>query len=260
MRKLLLIIIAGLSFQSCSDSVQQEVGAVDIEKQLKEAVVKYPDSTLLIENLVQYYRENQNYDQALNITDSILKKDSTKQKWWEIKATLQYETDDTVAAIQSFERAVGIQPFPDLLISLGSLYAQTRNPGALMVSDALRNSPEQKYNKEAYFIKGLYYNYTASKPKAIRYFDSCLQIDHTYMFAYREKAIALYDLRNYTEAVKVLEKAVTLRNSYEEAHYWLGRCQEKLGNVEEAKLSYQNALLYDKDYVEAREALDRLRL
>ena len=127
-----------------------------------------------------------------------------------------------------------------------------------MIADALILANKAKAQKEAIFIKGLYYNYTGDKKKAIALFDSCLRIDYTYMFAYREKAIAMYDQGKYEEAAQVLIRAVTVQNNFDEGYYWLGQCYEKLNRKDEAIESYQKALLYDKDFVEAREALERL--
>ncbi|HEX7458923.1 MAG TPA: tetratricopeptide repeat protein, partial [Ginsengibacter sp.] len=79
-----------------------------------------------------------------------------------------------------------------------------------------------------------------------------------YMFSYREKAIALYDLGKYREALEVLKRAVTVQNNFDEGYYWMGKCYEKLGNKEDAIQSYQTALLYDKNFLEAREALNKL--
>jgi tetratricopeptide (TPR) repeat protein len=78
------------------------------------------------------------------------------------------------------------------------------------------------------------------------------------MYANREKAIALYSQTKYEEAIKVLNRAVTLQNNFDEGYFWLGKCYEKLNRKDEAIESYQNALLYDKNYIEAREALDRI--
>ena len=79
------------------------------------------------------------------------------------------------------------------------------------------------------------------------------------MFAYREKGIALYDMGKYEDAVIVLDKAVTLQNNFDEGYYWLGRCLEKLNKPNEAIEEYKMALLYAPDYVEAKEALERLK-
>jgi superkiller protein 3 len=79
------------------------------------------------------------------------------------------------------------------------------------------------------------------------------------MFAYREKGIALYDMGKYEDAITVLDKAVTLQNSFDEGYYWLGRCLEKLNKPNDAIEEYKTALMYTPDYVEAKEALERLK-
>ena len=111
---------------------------------------------------------------------------------------------------------------------------------------------------EAFFIKGLYFNYTGEKEKAIVFFDKCISIEYTYMIAYREKAIALYDMGKYQDAVTVLNKAVTLQNNFDEGYYWLGRCLEKQNNPADAIDNYKTALMYSPDYIEAKTALEKL--
>jgi tetratricopeptide (TPR) repeat protein len=229
------------------------------EASLKEAIAKYPDSLSVREDLIEYYRDNGNYDSAIAITNQAIQKDSNVAELWDIKATLHFENEDTLGAIKAFETAINIYPLPEYLISLGTLYAQTKNPKALMIADALIIGDRAKAQREALFIKGLYYNFTGNQQKAIRFFDSCIHMDYNYMFAYREKAIALYDLGKFEEAVQVLTRAVTVQNNFDEGYYWLGRCYEKMNRKEEAIESYQKALLYDKEFVEAKEALARLR-
>ena len=81
---------------------------------------------------------------------------------------------------------------------------------ALKIADFILETKITKTGKEAFFIKGLYYNYTGDKNKAILFFDKCLNLDYTDMFAYREKAIALYDMGRYDDAVTVLDIAFKL--------------------------------------------------
>ena len=228
------------------------------EQLLKNAVSQYPDSLLLIENLVEYYRNNGSYDTAINITDEAIKKDSENVELWDIKGTLLYENGDTLKSIKAYETAVNIYPLPEYVIALGTLYAQTKNPKALTMADALLIADKAKAQREALFIKGLYYAYTSDKQKAINFFDSCISIDYTYMFAYREKAIALYEIDKYEEALQVLTRAITIQNNFDEGYYWRGRCYEKLNRKQDAMENYQMALLYDKNFIEAKEALARL--
>ena len=223
--------------------------------QLKQDISKYPDSLLLVEKLIEYYRENGAYDSAIVVTDNTIKRAPDIAALWDIKATLHFENEDTINAIRSFEKAIDIAPLPEYIMSLGTIYAQTKNPKALVLAEALIGADKAKAAKEAIFIKGLYYNYTGDKKKAIALFDSCIRLDYTYMFAYREKAIALYDQGKYEDAVKVLTKAVTVQNNFDEGYYWLGNCYKKLNKKEEAIQSYHTALMYDKDFTEARDSL-----
>ena len=228
------------------------------EQLLKNAVSQYPDSLLLIESLVEYYRNNGSYDTAINITDEAIKKDSENVELWDIKGTLLYENGDTLKSIKAYETAINIYPLPEYIIALGTLYAQTKNSKALTMADALLIADKAKAQREALFIKGLYYAYTSDKQKAINFFDSCISIDYTYMFAYREKAIALYEMDKYEEALQVLTRAITIQNNFDEGYYWRGRCYEKLNRKQDAMENYQMALLYDKNFIEAKEALARL--
>jgi tetratricopeptide (TPR) repeat protein len=251
-----------LLITSCNNAADENSKApapANTEQALKEAIAQFPDSLTLVQNLIEFYRETGDYDSALNLTDAQIKKDSGNPFLWNMKATLHFQNDDTINAIKSLEQAIYIYPLPEYLVALGTVFAEIKNPRALIIADSLLKADRVKSGKDAMFIKGLYYSYNNDKPKAINYFDSSLSMDFTYMFAYREKAIALYDLGKYLEALSVLRKAVTLQNNFDEGYYWMGRIYEKLGKKQDAIQSFQTALLYDKNFLEARESLDSLR-
>jgi len=228
------------------------------EKTLLDSIASFPDFAVLKENLIQFYRDSAEYDKALAVANDALQKDSTNDKLWEIKATLFFENEDTLNAIRSFETALRLNPTPRYLVLLGSLYAQTKNSRAIQIADTLLSSKIPEAAEKAFFIKGLYFNFTGDKNKAIGFLDKSLLIDHMDMLAYRERGIALYDMGKYEDALAVLKKAVTLQNNFDEGYYWLGRCYEKLNKPTEAFEAYKTALLYSPDYVEATDALKRL--
>ena len=89
-------------------------------------------------------------------------------------------------------------------------------------------------------------------------YDKVIGLSYTYMDAYREKAIALYDLKKYKEATDVLIKATTVQNSFDEGYFYLGKCYEKMNKPKDAIEAYQKALLYAPDFKEAEEAVSRL--
>jgi tetratricopeptide (TPR) repeat protein len=247
-------------FISCTSHDKKVTHLTDTNsiEAIKNSIREYPDSVILKENLIVAYRNEGNYDSAINVANQELAKDSGSAYLWNIKATLYFEKNDTINAINSLEHAIEIYPLPDYLVALGTVYAEIKNKNALRIADKLLQDNKAKSGKDAYFIKGLFYNYINDPEKAIANLDSCLSLDFTYMYAYREKAIALYDQAKYKEALKVLKRAVTIQNNFDEGYYWMGKCYEKLNQRDDAIESYQNALLYDKNYTEARDSLEKL--
>ena len=261
--KILSFITIVILFTTSCDSNDKEVKQVMLHhksiESIKKDIKEHPDSLMLRVNLIEAYRNEGYYDSAISIASQELIKNSGSAYLWNIKATLYVENNDTANAINSLEHAIKIYPLPDYLIALGTVYAEIKNKKALMVADELLGSNKIKSGKDAYFIKGIYYNYVNEPQKAITYLDSCLNLDYTYMYAYREKAIALYHEKKYEEAIKVLKRAVTIQNNFDEGYFWMGKCYEKLNREDDAIESYQKALLYGKDYSEAKEALDKLQ-
>jgi tetratricopeptide (TPR) repeat protein len=224
----------------------------------KYRIQQYPDSTLLFEELIQWYRDNNKYELAIHLADSMTKTNNTNNSFHRILAFLFYEINDTTNAILHFEKVVSHTPkFSDWL-SLGSLYAGKKNSKAIEVADFLAKSDPNKHLKESYFIKGIYFEAVQDYEKAISYFDSCVQLEFSFMEAYREKAICLIELKKYIEAIAFLDRATTLNNRFADGYFWKGVCLEKLLQKEDAAMSYQKALMYDTSYTEAEEAIDRL--
>lgn len=227
------------------------------ERQLRDEIAKHPDSVLLKENLVQYFRDNNNYSQAIAEIEKDIAKDSANERLWYMKATLLTENDDTTQAIAAWEKTINISPRPEYLMSLGTLYALAKDPLALAMGDLLM-SPMGKAMNQGLFIKGMYYNNIGEKENAIVFFDKCLQLDYSNLMAYREKAMAEYDMGKYLEALKTLELSLAVKKTYDEAYYWMGRCYEKLGKKEQAIENYKTALQLSPDYVEAKDALGKM--
>jgi tetratricopeptide (TPR) repeat protein len=228
------------------------------EKELRDVIEKYPDSTLLKKTLIQYFEDNGNFDVALAELNKLCEKDSTDASLWDKKAQLYLLKDDTTKAIPAYEKAIDILPDPEYIMALGWLYAQTKNPNALALADGLLLADKAKAAKEALLIKGLYFSNTGNKAKALAAFNECLALDYTFMLAYREKAIILYDEAKYAEAAKILERATTLQNNFDDGYFWLGKCYEKLGDNKSAIENYQTAKMYNANNYDAIEALAKL--
>ncbi len=257
MKNIFLICSGIIIFSSCNNTATEKRSAPlpSAEILLREAIAKYPDSLLVKENLIQYFRENNNYGEAIAETNKAIKKDSINARLWDIKAILHLENNDTLNAIKAFEKAVAYEPQPVYVLSLGTLYAQTKNKAAIILADKLLAAPQSNASKEAFFIKGLYFSAINDKQQAINFFDKCLAVDFMDVLTYKEKAICQFDLALYKDAIKTLEKAVTIKSTFDEGYYWLGRCYEKIKQPKEAAEYYKTALQIDPDYAEAKDAL-----
>ena len=251
-------ILPGCSDPDTSNTTSTTVDTPAGEQAMLDAIAKYPDSLLLTENLLQYYREAGNYDKAIAEINKKVAKDSLNPRVWDIKATLHLEDGDTTKAIDAFAHAVAIYPDPQYIIALGTLFAGRKDPKALVMADALIAGDKAMADKEAFFIKGLYYSNIQQYEKAIPFFDKSLTLSYTFMPAYTEKALALSALNRNQEALAVMDKALTVQNNFDEGYYYRGRILEKLGRTQEAIESYQTAMAYTSDYTEARDALSRL--
>lgn len=260
MRQLIILTVLFV-FWGCNNNEGRQTKtrlAYQADELLMDSIAKFPDSLLLKERLIQYYRDSAEYEKAIAVTDGFLRKDSLNARLWDIKATLYFENEDSLNAIRSLETAVQISGEPLYLMKLGSLYAKAKDKRALGVADALLQNKFTNTQAEAFYVKGLYYSYSDDKTKSVGFFDRALAIDYNYMPAYLEKAIVFYDMGRYEDAIKVLDRAVTLQNKFDEGYYWKGRCLEKLNKPNEAVEEYQTALMYSPDFTEAKDALARL--
>lgn len=64
--------------------------------------------------------------------------------------------------------------------------------------------------------------------------------------------------QKYSEAVKVLKKAIASDDSNPHAHYLYGLALEGSNEQEDAKMCFRRALELDPKHTEAQEHLDRL--
>ena len=130
----IIFLITIIIVASCSNSDQSNTSKADAvmpaqEKQLREQIEKYPDSGLLRENLIQYFRDNANYTKAIGETNNLLQSDSNNERLLYIKATLLSENDDTLQAINTWEKLISIEPRPEYLMSAWQLlYASNKKP------------------------------------------------------------------------------------------------------------------------------------
>lgn len=262
MKKKIALILSVVIFFGCkNNSKEQKTEQVSNEiNKLQKQVVQKPDSAGLRLQLVNAFDSAQDYRSAISQIDSLIKKDSLNYGFWFRKGQLLSNAGDTPASIKSFSYAIKIYPAPDALLSLGNLYAETKNSEALKVTQAVTHMKlGREYNAHCYFINGVYFARMGKNMEALQNFEDCIKENYTYMEAYMEKGFIYYDAKKINEALQIFQMAANINNTYADAYYWQAKCYEALNKKENAIKNYQLALKIDEHLKEATQALERLK-
>lgn len=227
---------------------------------LNEALQELPKSLLLQLTLARAYNEQNQPDNALDICEAILKSNPEQVDVLKMKADLLIKKGKKKEATAILEKAYQLTPFDvELNHFLALHYAELKNPKTIALCDSLIRADSLGERAEPYYYKGIYFDKINDKAKAISLFDEAIRRDYTFLESYIEKGSLLYELKKYPEALKTLNLVLNVSPDYADTYYWIAKCQEAMGQKEEALLNYQRALGLDKNLTEAKEAADRLR-
>jgi tetratricopeptide (TPR) repeat protein len=225
---------------------------------LKQCLASYPDSPEFARRLSEAYVQSGKTKEALDQYNAILEKDPQNYEAWYEKGIVLAQMKDTLQAITAFETAYTLQPIQLFGITLANLYAETKNAKALDLCDELLEKDFSKELTDAVYIKGIYYANINQQEQALKYFEECIRRDWKFTEAYIEKGLVLYHQKNYDEALKNFALAAKVSNTDADTYFWMGRCYEATGKMQDARENYQRALALDRDFSQARDALKRI--
>ncbi len=227
---------------------------------LEKSIQAFPDSLQLIAKLSDLQEANGQLDLAFATIEKGLQKDSTTVIFHNRRASLLLEKGDTSGAISGLLKSLSYAPEQtDIHVELGFLYAAQKKKNALMVADFLLTQTDQPaLQTQARFMKGVYYVNIGDKKNALLHFNECIINDYTFIDAYMEKGILLYNDKKYTDAQKSFEKVLTISNTHTEAYLWTGKCLESQNKKEEALDFYKKTIGLDDKMKEAAEGVERL--
>lgn len=227
---------------------------------LNEATSQLPQSIFLHIMLAKAYDSQNKTDDAIRVCDQILQLDSVQPNTLVLKADLLQKKNDVNGVIEQLEKVNRVVPDNiELANRLAYQYAETKNPKTVAFCDMMIKNDSMKFHAEPYYVKGVYYTNIGDKAKAIQLFDETIRHDHRMLNAYIEKGKIQLDQKKLPDALKTFTLANTVSPAFPDAWYWIGHCQEKMGQKDEAKLSYQKAYSLDKTFTEAKEAADKLK-
>ncbi len=264
-----ILFVFYLSINSCNSSSESAAPAKDTLQQLlqsiRDSISKYPDDPKSKYNLAIVLQDAGRYKEAVLALDSlnISKGDSTNPRLYFDylfkRAELLELAGDTTEAIKTLELFVIPGELTRAGLQLTNLYAETKNPKAITFSDAMKKNDASGKDPNPDYLKGVYYYNIEDYKNALSQFDECIRKDYNFTDAYMQKGMVYYKHEKYTDAINVFNLALTVSNSYADAFYWKAKCQEALGQKEDAKLNYLRAYGLDKTFAAAKEAADRIK-
>src|SRR6476469_1585785 len=226
------IVILCILLFSCKDkSNQSETAAQNNEEieSLQKQIRSNPDSIGLHLQLINLYDSIGDFKKGYAEIDSLIKKDSGNYAFWFRKGNLAESAKDTAVALRSYSAAAKIYPSPESLLSLANLYAEQKNPRALLlVNEVQKLGLGRESDANCNFIAGIYNARIKNKKLALELFDKCIANNYTYMEAYIEKGLVYFDEGNYREALKVFTFSSSVNNLYADSYYYMARCYEMM--------------------------------
>jgi tetratricopeptide (TPR) repeat protein len=226
---------------------------------LNIALKELPKSFLLRLSLARAYAASGRTNEALATCDEILRSRPDEPDVLLLESELLDKKGNTKGAIASLEKAYHLVPDnAEVGFKLAYKYAETKDPRTVSLCDSLIQKDSLKMFADPFYIKGNYYANIKDQAKAIQLFDETIRRDHNYLNAYIEKGKILLAQKKMREAFKVFNLVLTVKPAFPDGWYWLGVCQEEMGNERDAKLNYEKAFSLDKSFTEAKEAAERL--
>ncbi|WP_321480287.1 tetratricopeptide repeat protein [uncultured Bacteroides sp.] len=121
---------------------------------LKEGIQKYPDHSFFFGHLIDYYSNNNKYDEAMQFADDMLTKNPNNTFYLYVKGYLYHNMKDYDKAIEYYKKTIAIDPeYAEAYSNLGLIYClQAQDYANKTTADI--NDP--KYKKEQAAIKKFY--------------------------------------------------------------------------------------------------------
>lgn len=226
---------------------------------LADALKILPNSLMLQLTLAKAYQAKGETDSAIQACDRMLATAPHQVDVLKLKADLLFHNDQASESIKLLEQAYALTPYDlELNYALANQYAETENPKVLALCDSLIRVDTLGLYAEPYYLKGIFYSNKNENVKAIEQYNLSIQKNYQFLNAYIEKAKIQYNEKKYSEALKTAELAASIKSTFPDAYFWIGKCKEAMGDLPNASVNYRRAFELDKTFTEAKEAMDRL--
>lgn len=221
---------------------------------LEAARARLKDGPLTKLTLAYAYDAAGKTDLALKEASALLEANPQNMELLLMNVELLQKKKDSAAATSLLEKINQLPTWnQELGLKLAYQFAEYKNPRTLALVDTLIRYDTLKTG-DPYYVKGIYYTNMGNKSAALAAFDETIRENYNYLNAYIEKGKILLEQKNNAAALKTFRMANTIKPSFPDAYYWIGRALEASGDKAGAKDYYQKAYGLDQSFTEARDA------
>lgn len=137
-----------------STALKAEGDTVKWIASLKEGIQKYPDHPFFFGHLIDYYSNNNKYDEAMQFADDMLAKDPNNTFYLYVKGYLYHNMKDYDKAIEFYKKTIEVDPaYAEAYSNLGLIYClQAQDFSEKATTDV--NDP--KYKEDQNTLKAFY--------------------------------------------------------------------------------------------------------
>ena len=137
-----------------STALKAEGDTVKWIASLKEGIQKYPEHSFFFGHLIDYYSNNNKYDEAMQFADDMLAKDPNNTFYLYVKGYLYHNMKDYDKAIEFYQKTIEVDPnYAEAYSNLGLIYClQAQDFSEKATTDI--NDP--KYKEDQATLKTFY--------------------------------------------------------------------------------------------------------
>jgi len=225
---------------------------------MEKAAVLYPTKIPTLLKLSEFQVILKKYQESMRTIDRVLQIDPQNADAYLMFGLNFKEQKDTVRAINSFQKAVELNPdLIDAWINLGQLHAGLGNKIAARYFDnAILIDPKSVASLHA---KAQYLQDKNDLKGSIELYKKINNLDPQYEEAYYNTGLLYLDLDSIAKAQQAFDLAIKVNPTFVQAYFYRGVAAELQGKKTQAKSDYEQALKLAPDYEKAREALEQLQ-
>ncbi|MEM8583404.1 MAG: tetratricopeptide repeat protein [Bacteroidota bacterium] len=224
------------------------IAAVEIDPDRAESWLRLGEAQLI----------TRQYDDALNSLGEVTRIDPRNPDAYLMLGQIFIEQGDTVRSMNSTQEAVEIDPdLVDGWIKLGQLYAELGNERAEdYLQTALNLDTTDVISLSA--LAEFYWQKADRAEDALALYRKAARIDRQFTDANYNAGLVLMEMGRTGEALDEFNIVIQNDPLNIQGHFYKGLANEMLGNTDQARTDYQNALRMAPEYTLALEGIARV--